>query len=111
MQNLVNKAVEATPPGGMVLLRHRSRETEMVIEVADQGEGIPPDKTAAIFTPFVTTKREGTGLGLAIVKKIVEAHGGTIVVSGNPGGGTVFRLVIPRGGKEKNNKILQGGMV
>ena len=58
--------------------------------------GIPDDVRASIFDPFYTTKRHGTGLGLAVTRSIVEAHGGTITCEHREGGGTRFRLRLPR---------------
>jgi len=73
----------------------QARKAEIIIEIAAQGEGIPPEKEAEIFRPFVTNKREGTGLHLTIVRKIIEAHNGSILIDKNTTRGTVFRLAIP----------------
>jgi signal transduction histidine kinase len=67
----------------------------VLIEVADDGPGIPGDLTDRIFNPFFTTKVTGTGLGLAIVRKIVDAHDGRIDVSSTPENGTRFRVTLP----------------
>jgi signal transduction histidine kinase len=67
----------------------------IMITVADNGPGIPPEVTDRIFSPFFTTKPQGSGLGLAIVRKIVDAHDGRIDVSERAGGGTVFRVTLP----------------
>jgi two-component system, NtrC family, sensor kinase len=69
----------------------------VVIEVADEGIGIPLDEQSRIFDAFYTTKADGvgTGLGLSIVKEIVEAHGGTISVESDVGKGSVFRVELP----------------
>ena len=67
----------------------------VLIEVADDGPGIPADLTDRIFNPFFTTKVTGTGLGLAIVRKIVDAHDGRIDVSSAPETGTRFRVTLP----------------
>jgi signal transduction histidine kinase len=67
----------------------------VLIEVADDGPGIPPEVVDKIFSPFFTTKPQGSGLGLAIVRKIVDAHDGRIVVNGKPGQGTSFRVTLP----------------
>ncbi len=65
------------------------------IAVEDDGPGIGPAERARLFTPFFTTKREGTGLGLATVHRIVEAHGGTVVVDSAPGRGARFVVRLP----------------
>jgi signal transduction histidine kinase len=92
--NLVTNAVQASPEGGKVMVRCNIQRGEMVIDVVDQGPGIPVDKRDEIFRPFVSTKKEGTGLGLAIVKKIVDAHRGRIEVWDTPHGGTTFRVIL-----------------
>jgi signal transduction histidine kinase len=66
----------------------------VVVDVADDGPGIPPDITDKIFDPFFTTKPQGSGLGLAIVSKIVDAHDGRIDVSSS-NAGTRFRVTLP----------------
>lgn len=70
----------------------------VVIEVEDDGPGVPHEVTDRIFSPFFTTKPRGSGLGLAIVRKIVDAHDGGIDVSARPGGGTRFRVTLPVSG-------------
>lgn len=66
------------------------------LQVCDNGNGIPPEKLADIFRPFVSTKgSRGTGLGLAVSRKILREHGGDIVVESRPGQGSVFTLRVP----------------
>jgi len=67
----------------------------VVIEVADDGPGVPAELTDKIFNPFFTTKVTGTGLGLAIVRKIVDAHDGRIDVNSVRESGTRFRVTLP----------------
>jgi signal transduction histidine kinase len=67
----------------------------IMVDVADNGPGLPPDATDKIFDPFFTTKPQGSGLGLAIVRKIVDAHDGRIDVSSVPNAGTRFRVTLP----------------
>src|SRR4051794_785098 len=67
----------------------------VLIEVADDGPGVPAELTDRIFNPFFTTKVTGTGLGLAIVRKIIDAHDGRIDVSSTPQTGTKFRVTLP----------------
>lgn len=66
------------------------------IQVLDNGPGISPEQQSRIFDAFYTTKAAGTGLGMAIVKRIVEAHGGTIVVANPEQPGAEFVMVVPR---------------
>ncbi|MGE5358860.1 MAG: two-component system sensor histidine kinase NtrB [Bacteroidales bacterium] len=67
----------------------------IVVEVSDNGPGVPPEAVDRIFNPFFTTKPQGSGLGLAIVRKIVDAHDGRIDVTSTAGHGTTFRVTLP----------------
>jgi signal transduction histidine kinase len=73
----------------------RAPGATLVIEVADDGPGVPPEAIERIFNPFFTTKPQGSGLGLAIVRKIVDAHNGHIDVASAPDQGTRFRVTLP----------------
>ena len=91
--NLVRNAIEASPEGDTVTISLScSPSGSLVLDVADNGSGIPLAKRQNIFNPFFTTKKEGTGLGLPIVKKIVEAHGWSLQILDNSSGGTIFRI-------------------
>jgi signal transduction histidine kinase len=102
--NLARNAAEAIDGEGTVTLRARAaraplggRETDAVIlEVADDGRGIPPEVEKRLFDPFFTTKETGTGLGLPIAARIVEKHGGMLQYQTRPGHGTTFGVVLPR---------------
>ena len=94
-RNLIINAVQATPPRGRIRVRTMQQNDLAVIEIADTGCGIPPDRLESIFDDFVTTKRRGLGLGLAISKKVVEQIGGTIRVSSQVGVGTTFTVRFP----------------
>lgn len=93
--NVVLNAVQASPAGADVVLRHGPRGGRYAIEVLDRGSGIAPDARGRIFEPFFTTKDRGTGLGLAISQRIVTAHGGEIELEPREGGGTVARILLP----------------
>jgi signal transduction histidine kinase len=97
--NLINNAAQAIDPGpGLITITtRRDGDRHIAVEVADNGNGIPPEILPKIFDPFFTTKDvgKGTGLGLSIVYKIVEQHGGRISVASNPGVGTRFTVVLP----------------
>jgi signal transduction histidine kinase len=67
----------------------------VVLEVSDNGPGIPPEALPKIFDPFYTTKPQGTGLGLSVTYKIIRDHRGTIDVQSRPGQGTTFVLTFP----------------
>ena len=95
-RNLIINAIQATAPGGLVVVATDEGEERVRLRVYDTGCGIPADRLAAIFDDFVTTKRRGLGLGLAISKKIVEQLGGGITVASEVGKGTTFVLEFPR---------------
>ena len=81
------------PSGGIAILRARRQPMHAVIEIEDQGPGLP-DPHAPVFDAFYTTKPDGTGLGLAIVHRIVTDHGGAVAVESRPGR-TLFRVTLP----------------
>jgi PAS domain S-box-containing protein len=93
--NLLQNAVEALEGSsdGLVTLRFRRKPRHAVIEVQDNGPGLP-DPDAPIFDPFFSTKPQGTGLGLSIVHRVISDHGGTIDVESQPGK-TIFRVNLP----------------
>jgi signal transduction histidine kinase len=94
-RNLITNAIQATAPGGRVMVVTARAGDHAEITVTDTGSGIAPERLAAIFEDFVTTKRRGLGLGLAISKRIVEQLGGTIAVTSELGRGTVFTVRLP----------------
>ena len=91
--NLMQNAIEALARGGTVTVRARREPRHAVIDVEDDGPGLPSE-SAPIFDAFFSTKPAGTGLGLAIVHRIVTDHGGTIDVESRPGR-TQFRIRLP----------------
>jgi signal transduction histidine kinase len=102
MQNLITNAVKYSPDGGCITLAGRVNRRELVIEVADQGLGLPATEIDKIFDRFHRVQSEvsrgigGTGLGLAICKGLVEAHGGRIwAESDGEGKGSIFRFTLP----------------
>ena len=99
--NLFLNARDAMPLGGSLKIHTWSDEDCVRIEVADTGDGIPPEYLARIYDPFFTTKgpKKGTGLGLSVSYGIVREHGGNIEVTSKLGEGTVFLLTFPLYGK------------
>lgn len=95
-RNLILNAIQATAPGGLIVVATEARGDRVQVRIYDTGCGIPPERLSAIFEDFVTTKRRGLGLGLAISKKIVEQLGGHISVASEVGKGTTFVLDFPR---------------
>jgi signal transduction histidine kinase/PAS domain-containing protein len=98
--NLLANAVKFTPPGGSVRVNCELDATRVYIRVTDTGIGIPPDRRAAIFEPFVQLHRtlaqpaEGTGLGLAISRDLARGMGGELTVESEPGRGSTFSLAL-----------------
>jgi two-component system sensor histidine kinase PilS (NtrC family) len=99
--NLLRNAVEATELQGKISVRVKSEGDSVLLEVADDGPGIPAALREQIFEPFFTTKERGTGLGLALVGRIVGAHGGTIELDPTVTQGTRFVVRLPRLGKTR----------
>jgi two-component system NtrC family sensor kinase len=101
---LVMNAIDAMPRGGNLWLRADARpeRDEFVIEVRDDGSGIPAEILPQLFEPFSTTKEigKGVGLGLAISQSIVERHRGRIEVETEAGRGTTFMVMLPIDGDE-----------
>jgi PAS domain S-box-containing protein len=93
--NMISNAVESMPDGGTLTLASRQNKQNTEISIGDTGTGISDEKMAKLWAPFVTTKAKGMGLGLPICKRIIEAHGGSILVQTQKGKGTTFRLVLP----------------
>jgi len=96
--NVVRNAIDASPPGGEVVVRGGVGDGWAEIAITDHGAGIPERDRANVFTPFFTTKEHGTGLGLAIAREFTEAHGGRIVLEAENGVGATFVLRLPVGG-------------
>jgi signal transduction histidine kinase len=93
--NICLNAVQAMHgDGGLLGIRSRPGEGQVIVEVSDTGPGIPADLRAQIFKPFFTTKREGNGLGLAISARIITEHGGHIGYRCPPDGGTIFSVTL-----------------
>jgi two-component system, OmpR family, sensor kinase len=100
--NLLDNAGRHTPPGSRIELRLREDGEEAVVEVADDGPGIPLALRAQIFDRFVrgegpadTAVGPGSGLGLSIVRAVAASHRGTVEVSESDSGGALFRIRIP----------------
>jgi signal transduction histidine kinase len=101
IDNLVGNAIKFSPPSSRVELRAFSRNGTAVLEVEDEGIGIPEAERRVIFDRFAraTSAHEheigGTGLGLAVAKTIADLHGGRIACDAAPGGGSVFTVELP----------------
>ena len=100
--NLLSNALKFTPRGGTIRMRCALEETHAAVRVIDTGVGIPRDKLATVFDPFVQVDRElsrpgaGIGLGLAIARDLARGMGGDLTAESEPGRGSVFTLTLPR---------------
>jgi two-component system sensor histidine kinase PilS (NtrC family) len=94
--NLLLNSVDAMPIGGLIIIKSKTEENNVVIEISDEGKGIDENFISRIFDPFFTTKEVGTGLGLAIVQKVIEGYNGNINVVSSRGKGATFVITLPR---------------
>ena len=102
--NLVQNSADSIGRNGVIILRVRNgsgsaprdRGQAVILEVADNGKGIPPEVRKRLFDPFFTTKEGGTGLGLPIAARIVEKHGGELRYQTELRRGTTFSVILPR---------------
>jgi len=94
--NLIDNALDAVGAGGHLSVTARGENHRVIVEITDDGPGIPAEIVGRIFDPFFTTKGvgKGTGLGLDIVRRLVQRHEGEIEVDSRPGR-TVFRVSLP----------------
>ena len=93
--NLLLNALQAIDVNGKITVTVKPLGANAVVEVADNGRGIPADHLPNIFRPFYTTKGDGTGLGLSLARRIVEDHQGRIEVTSAVGQGTTFAVILP----------------
>jgi signal transduction histidine kinase len=107
--NLVINAQQAMPDGGQLVVRTNHTADGVSLDLIDTGCGMDRDTLAQVFDTFFSTKPGGTGLGLPTARKIIEAHGGEMLVQSEPGRGTQFTIKLPTparisaDGKEKDN--------
>jgi two-component system nitrogen regulation sensor histidine kinase NtrY len=92
--NLVKNAIEAfeDAPDPAITMSAQSNNNQIIMEIADNGKGIPPDMLENIFVPFFTTKEKGSGIGLSLSRQIIRLHGGTMNVQSEPFSRTVFTI-------------------
>jgi signal transduction histidine kinase len=96
LTNVLLNAVDASAPGGEVLVRVARADGDAVeVAVRDRGHGIAPERLQHIWDPYVTHKAHGTGLGLAIARQTVLAHGGRVDAVSAVGCGTEVRFILP----------------
>ncbi len=98
--NLLSNAIKYSPKGSTVHFELRCQEGKVIVQVRDEGIGIPESDRAQLFKPFERGSNvgtiSGTGLGLAIVKNLVDLHGGQVAVDSVVGVGTTFTVTLPQ---------------
>jgi signal transduction histidine kinase/CheY-like chemotaxis protein len=110
--NLLSNAVKFAPEQSTVLVTAENSGDMVKFRVSDQGPGIEPALLSRLFEPFVqgenpfVKEHQGTGLGLAITKRLVEQHGGSILIEGTPGGGASFIFTIPAASSESGPRSI-----
>ncbi len=112
--NLILNALDAMPAGGAVEITESYANGEIVIEVRDEGAGIPPELLDRIFEPFFTTKgSQGSGLGLALSYSVIDRHGGTLGVTNHPPHGATFTIRFPRTARrdQSANSLVPGAQL
>jgi two-component system sensor histidine kinase HydH len=102
LMNVVINAVQAVGRNGRVELAASVSGNFAVVQVMDNGHGIPSDKLSSVFDLYFTTKEEGHGLGLWIAQQIVSAHNGRLEAHNRPEGGAVFTMSLPLAGSPKD---------
>ncbi len=111
LRNLLDNAIKYSPAGSLIVVRGEVTEAEVIISVADQGEGIAPEHLNQLFDKFFRIKTglgrhvAGTGLGLPIARAIVESHGGRIWADSQVGRGATFSFTIPRRGSDQDESL------
>ena len=101
IENLLSNAIKYSPKGGTVYLHAAKQDTQLLIDVADAGNGIPEEERALVFEAFYTGRPpagvqvKGTGIGLSVVLEFVNAHGGTIEIVDGEYPGAHFRIRMP----------------
>ncbi len=96
LMNLLQNAIDAVYSNGTIEINYFKKESDLVIEISDNGKGIPENIKTKIFDLYFTTKPEGTGLGLSIVQKIIAEHNGTIEVFSEINKYTKFKITLPQ---------------
>jgi signal transduction histidine kinase len=93
--NIIKNAFDAMPKGGILTVKSRGAKDNWEITFEDTGSGMNKETLSKLWTPLFTTKAKGMGFGLPICKRIIEMHGGKIIVESTVGKGTKFTVSIP----------------
>ena len=93
--NIIKNGIEAMPNGGEITISLYSTNEDVMIEIRDNGPGIPAHQLSHLGEPFYTTKKKGNGLGLMICRRIIQNHQGTFSIDSKEGSGTVVTISLP----------------
>jgi signal transduction histidine kinase len=93
--NIMKNGMQAMDHGGILRIETYSLNDRVEVVISDSGSGIPPDQMEKIFNYYYTTKERGVGLGLPIAHRIIEAHGGQLIVESRVGSGTKVTVTLP----------------
>lgn len=93
--NVLKNAIEAVPSGGEICVSMTHSDGEAIIDIADNGEGIPEEIIERLGQPFITTKERGTGLGLMMCLQIINDHHGTMHFRNRESGGAIVTIKLP----------------
>jgi PAS domain S-box-containing protein len=94
--NILKNSIEAMPHGGNIDVKVKAKdEDKILIQIIDQGVGIPKERIPTLGEPFYTTKEKGTGLGLMTCYKIIESHNGLLTISSEVNEGTTIEILLP----------------
>ena len=93
--NLFINAMQAMPDGGRIEVGVRAENGRVLVEIEDEGQGVPQELLDKVWDPFFTTKDKGTGLGLGIVRNIIESHGGGVTIANRSPRGARVTIELP----------------
>jgi signal transduction histidine kinase len=99
VKNLLHNSAQAAPPDDQepIICRLRRRQGNLELAIEDRGPGLPDSVRESLFQPFVTTRSDGVGLGLSLAHRIVDLHGGALLLEDRSGGGTRALITFPAG--------------
>lgn len=94
--NIIKNAIEAMENSGKITVFTEYSQSALIVNIQDEGPGIPDEIIGRLGEPFLTTKKNGTGLGLMITKQLLERHGASLHIKNNPDKGCTFQLIFPK---------------